>query len=109
MKCDRYVGTGISKSSNRNELMPVSSISGRPTVLDANTFPNTTANTIDISVAEGTMDNNIKCNTSPKKVCPLDLDLLIVIRIHPENHTYREHKSIEGGNRISIRENKVCI
>ena len=104
MKCDRFIGTGISPGSKTIKSTSVRSISGLPHVSG-----NCHTDTVDISSQQQSFDNKIESNTKSGKVCPLDVDILIEIKIHPKKHTKIEHNSTEIGNHISIRENRVYI
>ena len=104
MKCDRFIGTGISPGSKILKSKSVRSISGRPHLSG-------TCNTdvVDISSREQTFGKKIESNTNSSKVCPMDMDLLIVIKIRPKKRTKLERSSTEIGKHISIRESRVYI
>ena len=104
MKCDRFTGTGISPGSKILKSQSVRSISGRQHL--SGTCKTDSGG---ISSREQTFDKKIESNTKSSKVCPLDVDMLIVIKIHPKKHTELEHSSTELANHISIRENRVYI
>lgn len=104
MKCDRFVGTGISSGNKIHKLRSVGSVSGLPHILE-----NCQTGIVDIPSEAQTSSNKIEDNTTSNKLCPLDVDMLIVIKINAETQDIKEHNSDKTEKCISIIENRVCL